>query len=418
MTPSSESRRIGPRELVALLALTMALGALGIDLMLPAFDEIRSAFDLPADSTRVAGIVTTYMLGLAAGTLVYGPMSDRVGRRPALYLGFFLYGVGALGAALAPSLATILAARFLWGIGAAGPRTIVLAIIRDSYRGDELAKRMSTVLAIFILVPVLAPALGALIVSVAPWRWVFWACVVYVLAIALWATRLPETLEGANRLEFRRADLVAAVRTVVGNRQTIGYTLALTVSFGAFVSYLASSELILSDVFDRADLFPLFFGALASVMGAAMFSNGRIVDRFGVRATVHRALLAYVAAAAVLVAVSLITGGAPPLFLFVLLLAVVLTMHALLIPNANALAMDPMGSVAGTAASVIGFTSTGGGAALGALLDRAFNGTVTPLAIGFLLSAIAALALVTWAEAGPHAPRTVIPDAGSPEVVG
>ena len=401
-----------------MLALTMALGALGIDLMLPAFDEIRSAFDLAADSTRVAGIVTTYMLGLAVGTLLYGPLSDRVGRRPALYRGFLLYGMGALGAALAPSLSTILVARLLWGVGAAGPRTMVLSIIRDSYHGDELAKRMSTVFAFFVLVPVLAPALGAGIVAVAPWRWVFWFCVAYVGAIALWAMRLPETLDAADRIEFRPSEVLHAVRTVLGHRQTVGYMLALTVSFGAFVSYLASSELILSDVFDRAELFPVFFGALASVMGAAMLSNGRIVDRFGVRRTVRRALVGYVAAAGALAAVAAWSGGSPPLWLFSLLLAIVLTMHALLIPNANALAMDPMGSVAGTAASVIGFISTGGGAALGAIIDQSFNGTVTPLALGFLLSAVAALALVGWAEAGRRAPRTVMPDPGSPEVLG
>jgi len=385
----------------------MALGALGIDLMLPAFDDIRAAFDLPADSTRVAGIVTTYMLGLAVGTLVYGPLSDRVGRRPALYLGFLLYALGALGAALAPSLEAILAARFVWGFGAAGPRTIVLAIVRDSYRGDEMAKRMSLILAVFIVVPVFAPALGAVIVAVAPWRWVFWACVVFVGGIAVWAMRIPETLDPANRIDSGLADILRAVRTVVGNRQTVGYMLALTVSFGAFVSYLASSELILSDVFDRADLFPVFFGLLAAVMGTAMLSNSRIVDRFGVRPTVRRALIAYVVAAGVLLSVAVIADGAPPLWLFTVLLATVLSMHALLIPNANALAMDPMGSVAGTAASVIGFISTGVGAALGAVIDRAFNGTVTPLAVGFLISAIVALLLTTWADRDPHDPETV-----------
>jgi DHA1 family bicyclomycin/chloramphenicol resistance-like MFS transporter len=239
-----------------------------------------------------------------------------------------------------------------------------------------------------------------------------------VAAIGVWATRLPETLDPADRIEFRPSDVMRAVRTVLGNRQTVGYMLALTVSFGAFVSYLASSELILSDVFNRAELFPVFFGAVASVMGVAMLSNGRIVDRFGVRVTVRRALLAYVAAAGVLTAVAVATDGVPPLWLFVVLLAVVLTMHALLIPNANALAMDPMGAVAGTAASVIGFISTGAGAALGTIIDQAFDGTVTPLAIGFLFSAIAALGFVTWAEAGRQAPRTVMPGPGSPEVLG
>ena len=388
--------------------MTMALGALGIDLMLPAFDEIRSAFDLAADSTRVARIVTTYMLGLAMGTLIYGPLSDRVGRRPALYLGFALYALGALGAALAPSLEGILAARFLWGLGAAGPRTIVLAIVRDSYRGDELAKRMSLILAVFIVVPVLAPSLGALIVAVAPWRWVFWASVAFVISIALWAMRIPETHHPSKRIDSGGADILRAVRTVIGNPQTMGYMLALTVSFGAFVSYLASSELILSDVFDRANLFPFFFGLLAAVMGTAMLFNSRIIDRFGVRPTVRRALIAYVAAAATLLVASVVAGGAPPLWLFTVLLATVLAMHALLIPNANALAMDPMGEVAGTAASVIGFISTGGGAAIGAIIDRAFNGTATPLAIGFLVSAVAALLLTTWPDRYPHDPDPVV----------
>ena len=391
-----------------MLAMTMALGALGIDLMLPAFDEIRSAFDLASDSTRVAGIVTTYVLGLAMGTLIYGPLSDRVGRRPALSLGFALYALGALGAALAPSLGGILAARFLWGLGAAGPRTIVLAIVRDSYRGDELAKRMSLILAVFIVVPVLAPSLGALIVAVAPWRWVFWASLAFVSGIALWAMRIPETLDPSARIDSGVADILRAVRTVIGNRQTMGYMLALTVSFGAFVSYLASSELILSDVFDRAGLFPFFFGFLAAVMGTAMLSNSRIVDRFGVRPTVRHALIAYVAAAGTLLVVSVAAGGAPPLWLFTVLLGTVLIMHALLIPNANALAMDPMGQVAGTAASVIGFVSTGGGAAIGAAIDRAFNGTVTPLAIGFLVSAAAALLLTTWADRYPYDPELVV----------
>ncbi len=396
----------------------MALGALGIDLMLPAFDDIRSAFGLASDSTRVAGIVTTYMLGLAVGTLLYGPLSDRVGRRPALYAGFLLYAVGALGAALAPSLGSILASRFLWGLGAAGPRTVVLSIIRDIYHGAELAKRMSAIFAVFIVVPIFAPGLGALIVAVAPWRWVFWVCVAIVIAIAGWATRLPETLDPANRIELRVTNVLGAARTVIGNRQTLGYMLVLTVSFGAFVSYLASSELILSDVFGRAELFPFFFGLLAAVMGVAMLANARIVDRFGVRPTIHRALVVYIATASLLVLISLLTDGAPPLWLFTLLLAVVLMMHALLIPNTNALAMDPMGAVAGTAASIIGFTSTGGGAALGAVIDRSFNGTVTPLAAGFLASSVTALLIVAWVERGRLRLGTIPSIEESPEAVG
>ncbi len=393
-------RSIGEKELIALVAFVMALGALGIDLMLPALGDIREDFGLSADSTRAAGIVTTYVIGSAVGTLAYGPLADRFGRRPPLYGGFFLYGVGAVGAALAPSLGTMLAGRLLWGIGAAGPRTIALSIIRDRYHGEEMARRMSVIFAIFVIVPVLAPSLGALILLVAHWRWVFWACVAVVTVVATWVLRLPETLDPANRIEFRPTAILTAARSVFANRQTMGYMLALTASFGAFVSYLATSELILQDVFDRAELFPAFFGALAAVMGSAMLANSRIVDRLGVRATVHRVLVGYVAAAAILLAVSFLTDGAPPLWLFTTLIGAVLIMHALLIPNANSLAMDPMGTVAGTAASIIGFVSLGAGAAIGAVIDATFDGTVTPLAVGFLISSVAALLLVWWAERG------------------
>jgi DHA1 family bicyclomycin/chloramphenicol resistance-like MFS transporter len=393
-------RGIGDKELIALVALVMALGALGIDLMLPALSDIRQSFDIASDSSAAAGIVTAYLVGSAVGTLLYGPVSDRFGRRPSLYGGFLLYAAGAVGSALSPSLGAMLTSRLLWGIGAAGPRTIALSIIRDRYRGEEMAKRMSVIFAIFIVVPILAPGLGAVILLLAHWRWVFWACVLFVLAIAIWATRLPETLDPANRLDLRPADIAAAARTVVSNRQTVGYMLALTASFGAFVSYLATSELILEEVYDRAGLFPVFFGVLAAVMGGAMLANSRVVEGAGLRVTVHRVVVGYVAAAAVLLIVALLADGAPPLWLFTVSLGGVLVMHAFFIPNANSLAMDPMGEVAGTAASVIGFVSLGAGALIGGIIDRAFDGTVTPLAVGFVVSSLAALVLVLWAERG------------------
>ena len=199
MTSARTSRNLGDVELIALLAFIMSLGALGVDLMLPAFGDLRAAFDLPADSTRVAGIITAYVIGTALGTLAYGPLSDRFGRKPALWVGFVLYGLGAAGSALSPSLGAMVASRVLWGIGAAGPRTMALSIIRDQYEGDEMAKRMSTIFAIFIVVPIFAPGLGALILAVGPWQWVFWACVLAVPAVAVWTMRLPETLHPAHR---------------------------------------------------------------------------------------------------------------------------------------------------------------------------------------------------------------------------
>ncbi|MDX1657925.1 MAG: multidrug effflux MFS transporter [Nitriliruptorales bacterium] len=380
--------------------MSMALAALGIDLMLPAFPDLRQAFDLPADSTAVAGAVTAYFLGLAGGQLVYGPLADRFGRRPALYLGYGIYAVGALASALSPSLAVLYAARLIWGLGAAGCRVITFAVIRDRYEGERMSRAMSFVMAVFVLVPIAAPAVGAVITAVGGWQWVFLACVVAVVGIATWAVRLPETLHEEYRLELRFGRILAATRQVVSHRQSMAYTLAMTALYGVFTSYLASSEIIFGQAFGAADTFPYLFGGLAAVMGGAMLLNARIVGTFGTRRLSHVVLVGYLVAAAALLALALATGGRPPLWAFLLAMAVLLSGHALLIPNFNTIAMDPMAAIAGTASSVIGAVQLAGGALLGAVLDRAFDGTILPLAWGFVLYGILALALVLWGEDG------------------
>lgn len=393
--------RIGRRELLALLSLTMALTALSIDLMLPAFGEIRAAFGMEPDSSDVAAMVTVFMIGLASVQLLYGPFSDRFGRKPMLYAGFALYALGAAGAALAPSFGLLLLSRFLWGVGAAGPRVIGLAIVRDTHQGDQMARAMSFIMAVFILVPVLAPSVGAAILSFAPWRAVFWFCVIYLVGMALWVLRLPETLDPNDRIELRLDGVRRALRLVVSQRAAMAYTVAMTLLFSAFVSYLATSELIVDDVFDLADRFPLIFGGLAAVMGVGVLGNASIVGRFGSRRIVGWVLPAYVAAAAGLVAMTLAADGTPAFWVFVPSLGFILCMHALLIPNLNALAMEPMGRVAGTASALIGTAQLGGGALLGSFIDRAYDGTVTPLAVGLLLCAALALVVVRWGAAAP-----------------
>jgi DHA1 family bicyclomycin/chloramphenicol resistance-like MFS transporter len=392
--------RIGSRELLVLLSLTMALTALSIDLMLPAFGEIRAAFDMPPDSSATAAIVTVFFIGLAVAQMFYGPFADRFGRKPVLYVGLSLYALGALGAALAPSFGLLLASRFLWGVGAAGARVISLAIVRDTYAGDRMARAMSLLNAVFILVPVLAPSVGAAIISVAPWRAVFWFCVAYVGGVALWTIRLPETFDPANRIDLHFAGLKRAALLVITQRQAMRYTAAVMVLFGVFASYLASSELIVDDVFDMGSRFPLVFGGLAALMGMAALANASIVGRFGARRIVTVVLMGYVAGAVVLVAISAAGHGTPPFWGYAPALALMLCMHSLLIPNLYTLAMEPMGVVAGTASALIGTAQTGGGALLGSFVDRAYNGTVTPLSIGFLVSGILALLVVRGSAPG------------------
>lgn len=380
--------------------MAMALSALGIDLMLPAFSAIRADLGLAADSTAVSGLLTTYFLGLAAGQLLYGPLADRFGRRPILYLGYAIYAVGALLATFAPTLGLLLISRFVWGLGAAGSRVITLAVIRDSYEGERMSRAMSFVMAVFILVPVVAPSLGAAIAAVASWRWIFGTCVLAVAIMAVWSMRLPETLREEHRRELRYDRLLEATRIVVSNRRTVAYTLAMTSLYGVLTGYLGSAEIIFTEVFDAADEFPVLFGALAAVMGVGMLANARIVGRVGVRRLAHLALVVYLGLAVALAVLSLLTDGRPPFWLFLIGLAGMLAGHALLIPNFNTIAMQPMAAVAGTAASVIGAVQIAVGAVLGLLLDRAFDGTVTPLLLGFLGYGVAALGFVVFAERG------------------
>lgn len=381
--------------------MSMALAALGIDVMLPAFGAIRADLGLAADSTAVTGLITAYFLGMAVGQLAYGPLADRFGRRPALFVGYGIYALGALTGALLGSLGGLLVARFVWGLGAAGPRVITLAVVRDRWEGERMSRAMSFIMAVFILVPILAPSVGAAVVSVASWRWLFGGAALAAAVMTLWATRrLPETLAPEHQLplEFRR--VFAAARQAATHRETALYTLALTVLFGVFTSYLGSSEVIYGEVFDAAELFPLLFGGLAAVMGAAMLVNANVVEFFGTRRFAHGVLLGYLVAASALVGVALATGGRPPLWLFMVGMAVMLACHALLIPNFNTIAMHPMGAIAGTASSVIGAVQLAVGALLGAILDRLFNGTILPLAFGFLGYGVIAMALVLWAERG------------------
>lgn len=392
--------RAGSAEFTLFLAATMAMTALGVDIMLPAFGAIREGFGLAPDSTEVARVVTSYFFGIACGQVFYGPIADYFGRKRTLLVAATLYAAGAVASALAPSLLVVFIARFVWGLGAAGGRVIVGAIVRDVYEGDRMARAMSLVFSIFILVPVLAPAFGALILLVADWQWVFVFCAVYAVGVLLWSRRLPETLAPENRLEdltFRR--LQTAARVVVTNRITAGHTAALAVLFGVFTSYLASSEIMFGEVFGVVESFPYFFGGLAAVMGAAMFVNGRVVERIGIVRLTRWTMGIYIGVAAIFMVWILSEEGRPPLWGFVGGMAAILATHALLIPNLNSRALQPMGAVAGMAAAIVGTASTLIGATLGALLDARFDGTLRPFAIALFGAAVVSAVIVRWSEA-------------------
>jgi MFS transporter, DHA1 family, multidrug resistance protein len=412
-------RPVGQRELTGLLALSMALAALGIDLLLPAFDEIRGDFGLPSGSTAVTGLVTAYFLGLALGQLVYGPVADRFGRRRALFIGYSVYAFGAVLAAAAPSLSIMLLSRFVWGLGAAGPRVVTVAVVRDQFHGERMSRAMSSIMAVFILVPIVAPALASGILLAVSWRWLLGLCAVAAAGMSVWARRLPETLHDDDRIErLQFGPVVRSAKLVLSNRRTVSYMLAMTMLYGAFTSYLGSSENIIGETFGRAAAFPLVFGGIAAVMGVSMVANGRLVERVGVLRMSHTALMGYVATAGAYAVVAAMTGGRPPLGVFLVGTSAILAFHAFLIPNLNAVAMTPMGRVAGTASSVIGAVQVAGGALLGSVLDQAFDGTIRPLVYGFLGYGVVALGIVIVAERGALFAAKEVPPERQPEAAG
>ena len=387
------------REFILLVTAMMTTTALGIDLMLPAFPEIRAEFGMPADSTQVTWIVTAYFLGMAVGPWLYGPASDRYGRRVPLFAGLALYAASSLTAALAPSWGLVVASRFVWGLGAAGPRSLSVAMIRDRFEGDAMARLMSTIMAVFLLVPIVAPGVGAGLIAVLPWRSVFWFPAVVAGLLMLWARRLPETLPADRRRPFTWRSVAEAGREVVTHRQTMTLTIAMTFVFGMMTTYLSGSEVILEDVYGYGAWFPLFFGAVAVLLALNSLNNARLVDHLGVVRLVRRLAVIGVGAAAVLTLIAFTNGGVPDFWLFAIALSLLLPVAQGLTPNSNTIAMSPLPHVAGTASAIITTVTAAGGAVLGSVASNAFDGTVRPFAVHLLVYVTLAAALIMWGTA-------------------
>jgi len=406
MTSITDGRRtMGRRQLITLLAMLMSMAALGVDLILPAFPDIRADFGLAADSTAVAALVTVYFLGMAVGQIPYGVLSDRFGRRPIVFAGLSLYVIAAVASTFAPSFGILLLTRFMWGMGAAGSRTITLSIVRDTHEGEKMAKVMSFIVAIFLLIPVVAPSIGAVLTSWVGWRGAVFFSVFMALVVGLWSLRLPETLDPENRLALSWRDIAHAGRQVVTNRATVGYMLAVTVLFASVVTFIGSSEIIIGDVFGRANQFPLIFGGIAVFMGAAALLNAALVERVGLERLLGIVMVLFVVFSLGLFAFALAADGTPDFWPFAIGLTLVTSLFALMMPNLNTAAMIPMGKIAGTASAIIGTVVTAGGALLGSLIDQAYDGTVIPMTLGFAALGAVALGLSRWAGSGSR--RTI-----------
>jgi MFS transporter, DHA1 family, multidrug resistance protein len=387
------------REFVALLAWLMALTALSIDIMLPALPHIGRSFNITTDNNRQM-VVTAYLVGLAVGQLIWGHLSDRAGRRLPLIVGLGIYVVGSIAALLAPSFLLLIVARACQGFGGAAARTIGTAIVRDSFSGRDMARTMSFVMMVFIIVPMLAPSVGQGLLYVGNWRWGFAVLLLSGVVASLWVgVRLPETWHGGSNTGSRPLSLGGSILAVLSSRLTRGYGLAAGLMFGCLVAYISSAQQIFVDTYGLGNMFPLAFGAIASAMAVAAFTNAMMVKRLGMRRLSHTALVAFIVTSVALAALCL--AGRPPLWALMTLLGLCFYLFALMQSNFNSIAMQPVGHVAGMASSLLGAFVTGAGVVCGTIIGRAFDGTPLPLALGFATLGICAFLAVLWVE-GPR----------------
>ena len=395
---SRPQRELSRVEFIALVAALMSLNALAIDVMLPALPYMGEALGISAENERQF-VVGAYMIGFGIAQLVYGPITDRFGRRGPLFVGLAIYLVCAFAASFAPTFGILLALRFTQGLGAAGTRVIATAVVRDRFAGREMAEIMALTFMVFMAVPIIAPGIGQIILLSGPWNNIFLFMGGLALVITIWGVvRLPETMHPEFRRPLRVATVIDGFRIVVTNRIALFYGLAGTFLFGAMFGFISASQQIFDDIYHLGPLFPVAFAVMASTIAVAQFINSRVVRRVGMRRLSHFAILAYLASALVLLALAL--TGEVPLPVFMGLLLVIQFFFGWAASNMNSLSMEPLGQVAGTAASVFGFTQTVGGALLGTFIGQHFDGTLIPNALGYVTMGSLVLACILLAEKG------------------
>ena len=385
-------------EFIAIAAALMAINALAIDIMLPGLQQIGASLGV-ADENARQYIITAYITGFGLTQLVFGPVSDRFGRRIPLLVGLAIYVAAGFACAFTPNFSVLLLLRFVQGLGAAATRVIAVSIVRDSFGGRAMAEVMSLVFMVFMIVPVLAPGAGQLIMLFSEWRAIFLLMGLMGLIITAWTwLRLPETLKPEYRRPFTARSILDGFRIVVTNRLSVCYSIAVTGILGALFGFINSAQQIYVGLYDVGAMFPVYFAVVAGLMAVSSFLNSRLVGRFGMRRLAHGALLGFLAATGLAFALSLI--GPLPFWLFLLLFALAMVQFSWIMSNFNALALEELGHVAGTASSTQGFVQTLGGGLAGAAIGQAFDGTVTPLSGGYFFAALLALAMVLIAERG------------------
>ena len=385
-------------EFISFLALSMSLVALSIDAMLPALPDIIKSYGITNTNSQQY-IITFLFMGLSIGQLIAGPLSDSIGRKKGIYAGLTLFIIGSLLAYFAHNFETILAGRFIQGLGASAPRIITVAIIRDRYEGREMARVMSYIMGIFIIVPALAPAIGQGIIMLTGWQSIFIFFIAIALVIFIWlAMRIPETQHPEDARAFTVSVLWQGLKTTLGNTKTLCYMIAAGFIFGAFIGYLNTSQQIFEDYYHVGKLFPLYFGITALSLGVAFFTNAQLVRFFGLKKVIVTALIALAFLSITFITLELSIFNDVPLFMFMTYMMTSTFCMGMLFGNFNALAMEPMGHMAGMAAAVIGCVSLVISVMLGGIIGQLYDNNLLPIALGFLTASCASLIMMRIAE--------------------
>jgi DHA1 family bicyclomycin/chloramphenicol resistance-like MFS transporter len=401
--PQALHTGLGKAELIAMVAGLMTLNAMAIDIMLPALSQIAEATGLTsagsAPDNRQQWIIFAYVLGFGAPQLLWGPITDRFGRRAPLFVGLIGYMVVSLLCVLVKDFWVLLGFRFLQGLFSSGARIVASAVVRDLFAGRAMASFMSLVMTIFMIVPIVAPAFGQLILTVAPWEGIFIWLAIWGAVMLVWTwLRLPETLPSEARRPLNLTSAMDAYLSVLRTRASLGYMCASGIVFGALFAFIASSEQVFRQVFGQGDSFALWFAGIAGVMAVANFTNSRLVQRIGMRRISHTALILFTAISAGLAIFTWLFGE--NFAVFFPLFAVAFGCFGLMGSNFSALAMEPLGKIAGTASAAYGFATTLASGLIGALIGAQFNGSTIPLMLGFVALGATSLVIVLITENG------------------
>lgn len=399
--PSAAERAEGRASLAFLgfLALMTSVVAMTIDAVLPALDAISGELRFAGANDRQL-IVMLVFAGMGAGQVVYGPLSDSLGRKPTALIGWAVFTAGTLMGMFALTPEMMFAGRFLQGLGAGGPRVVAMTIVRDLYAGRAMARILSLVMTVFMLVPMFAPIIGQWAETLGGWRAIFGLYLAMALVAGGWYLfGVPETLDPARRRSLSPRPVIDGFIEVLSTRSTMCYTFSCALVFGAFVVYLSTAQQVLEEGYALGPLFPWAFGALAFAFACASLVNSHLVMRLGMRRLSMLALgqMIAVSSAAALIA-RLGAGSLPPLWLFMALMSLIFFSVAVLFANFNALALEPMGHIAGTAASVVNSVATLGAVPVGYAISQGYDGSVAPLFTGFAVLGLGALGFMTLAD--------------------